>query len=154
DTAFLEGKFGQPARPLDHRPERLATLDGIVSGEADFSAHEDTALSAPLRQLLDGQQIERLQYEVSRGVPAQDGLQIDVDQLRVPRLTALAVIADQLGGTAISGVLQAAARANEVADLHTGLEWILAGHLDAPLDAHDLRRGGERRLQAQLVQQG
>ena len=69
--------------------------------------------------------------------------EVDVDELGLAAV-ARRPVARELGLRAIGGILQAATGAQQVADAHAGLEWIVAARLHAAVDAHELARRSMR----------
>ena len=68
----------------------------------------------------------RPQDQVGPGLAAQHCRKIDLQQFGATHLAVLDFVAGELGGAAECSIGQTAARANQVADVHAGLERILA----------------------------
>ncbi len=87
-------------------------------------------------------------------LPAPDRGEIDRNQVRLARKTIDHLIARQLRVSTIGGILQTAARANEIAHVHRRFERIASRRLHPPVDAHDLFRFVGRRLQFERPEDG
>ncbi len=108
-------------------------------------------MRGPLWHFLDAEEVEWLHAHVGGGIARQGRGQIDLDELRASGTVGEDFIPRELGVGAVGIVGKSAARANQVGHGHVGLERILSGHLDPPIDSNDPCRLGHIALRDQLV---
>ena len=131
-------QIGESAGPLQHRRQRLALVDGILAGEPHLAREFDGSGFHPLRNGFDDQDVIGLEHEVRARIAAANRREIHRNQLGSPRIALLDVVAGDLSLAAKCGIFQAAAGADQIADMHGRLERIVPRRLDPAVDADDL----------------
>ncbi len=121
-------------------------MDGISTGEPHLARDLNGPRLDPLRNWFDDQDVIGLQPQIRARIAAADRREIHRNRLGSPRIAVDHDIPGDLGLTAKCRILQAAARADQIADVHRRLERVMSGRLDPAVDADDLLGSFRRRL--------
>jgi len=125
-------------------------MNGILTRESDLTRHLNCTGLHPHRNGFDNQPIVGLQSQVGAGLATSYGGEIHRDQLRLASVPVDNIVSRQFRLTPVRRIFQAAAGANQIADMHYRFQRIHSRHFHSSIDTDHLFGLVRRRLQREI----